>query len=82
MHWFTVNLFLKARMTNPYIGQAYSGDGGSKAGLMGWAAGMESSSARVRRVFVVRQMCLLIDERLWCLNACIKIARSNKYLKV
>lgn len=75
-----MNLFLKARMTNPYIGQAYSGDGGSKAGLMGWATGMESSPARVRRVFVVRQMCLLIDEGVWCLSECIKIAQSNKYL--
>lgn len=37
--------FFKA--ANPYIGQAYKGDGGSKSGLEYWTDGLESAAVRV-----------------------------------
>lgn len=72
------NPFLKARITkqaNPYIGQAYKGDSGSKSGLKYWTDGMESAAVRVgcwicsaelkEAVLVFKCVCL-IGERSSC----------------
>lgn len=75
------------KSADPYIGQEYKGDGGSKSGLMCWTDGMESAPVRVGCVFSACWICLevtsltfshskcvcLIAERTSCINVCMKV---------
>ena len=58
------NQCLKPRITkqpNPFIGQAYKGDSGSKSGLKCWTDGMECATVRVVCVFF--KVCLTSSKR-------------------